>query len=120
MLAMAGIFLMNAIVRAREDQHRTVSMLTRWIEEGDGLSKAGRRLEAVSKFVDAAQLATRTPDFATQPVLVSGRDRALEKLRLLHLAIEADSRAEIFLTKADRIRIRFGGRKCRPKPTDSD
>jgi len=114
LLGLAGIFLANAVGRAREDQRRTVALLTRWIDEGESLVRTGRRLEASSTFARAAQLASSTPDFASQPVLVERRDRALADLREVNLAIEANRRAETFLATADGIRLRFGSSRNDP------
>jgi len=93
LLSLAGIFLANAVGRAREDQRRTVALLTRWIDEGESSS---------------------TPDFASQPILVERRDRALADLRDVNLAIEANRRAETFLATADGIRLRFGSSRNDP------
>ena len=108
MLAVAAFYLAQAVVRARDDQSRAVTLLTRWIAEGDSEARAGRLSEAKTRFIDAAQLATNTPDFQAQPPLVAKRDQTLHKLDEVTLAIEADRRIDTFFATALGIRHRLG------------
>jgi serine/threonine protein kinase len=107
MLAVAAFFLAHAVVRARDDQIRSVNLLSRWIAEGESEARAGRWQAARVRFITAAQLATTAPDFAAQPPLVARRDQALDKLAELDRAIETDRRVDAFFETADRIRLRY-------------
>ncbi len=108
LLGVASIFLTNAIVRARDDQVRAVTLMSRWIEEGNGEARAGRWREAAGKFIDVTQLATNTVDFASQTPLVAKRDHALARLKDVNLAIEIERRIDSFLAEAEQIRVRLG------------
>jgi hypothetical protein len=107
MLAVAAFCLAHAVVRARDDQIRSVTLLSRWIAEGESEARAGRWQAARVRFITAAQLATTAPDFAAQPPLVARRDQALDKLAELDRAIETDRRVDAFFETADRIRLRY-------------
>ncbi len=108
LIGLAWVFLANAVIRAHEDHQRTLMLLSRWIDEGVSLAGQGRLIEARDNFIKTAQLATSTSDFHEQPPLVEKRDRALDALKQVNLAIDAAKRADIFAKSSEHIRMRRG------------
>ena len=109
-LILAGVTLLTwlilaqAAVRAREDQKRVVALLAEWVEEGVSHADEGRLGEAVATFNAAVRLVSTTPDYASQPPLVSAKQSASEKIAEAELAIRERSRADSLFETAQSFR----------------